>query len=154
MIRKVTAICLLFLMMVAAATSQAGLRYCLCLEEIYVADCNCCFELANTNSCVSEACSSCSQEQEKSTLVDSVCQCDTGDCSIALSLDLDDYFNPSVNYSSSDKGDNYSSPQSSGLVVKPYSKSVRAENGKRGPPVEQPFPEPEPVRIRHSVFLI
>lgn len=41
MIRQITASILLCLMMVATATSQPGLRYCLCLQEFFITDCEC-----------------------------------------------------------------------------------------------------------------
>ena len=154
MIRKITALCLFFVMLVVTATSKSGLRYCLCLEEIYAGDCNCCLDFVNASTCISEACTSCSQEEEKSLAVNSSSLCDGTDCSVALSFDLGDYFNPSVNYSLSDSSEHRSSLQSPGLVVNPYSKSIRVANGKRGPPIEFTIPEAVPLRIRHSVFLI
>ena len=46
MLRKTTALTLLWLMTMVVATSQPGLRYCLCLETAFVGDCDCVAVLA------------------------------------------------------------------------------------------------------------
>ena len=41
MLQKLTATLLLFLMMAASATSQAGVKYCLCFQSVFVDACPC-----------------------------------------------------------------------------------------------------------------
>ena len=84
MIRKIIALVLLCLMMVATATSQPGLRYCLCLNEFFVTDCECAescsFEEiseSHDDACCSDHCDVVSQEEssESSPVFDAHSDC-------------------------------------------------------------------------------
>lgn len=54
MVRKLTALVLLSLMMVVTATSHSGVRYCLCLQTIFVGDCQC-DQLVSSGDCSRES---------------------------------------------------------------------------------------------------
>ena len=154
MLRKITALCLLSLMMVVAATSQGGLHYCLCLDEFYAGDCNCCLESVEADSCDADSCSSHCQEQLDSGAKDSERQCETGDCSVTLSLELDDHVYSGFNLSLVGGCENCSPFQSPDSGLKFGLQLISAKNGKRGPPGAEYCPDSVPLRIRHSVFRI
>lgn len=155
MVRKLTATFLFFLMMVASAT-QAGLRYCLCLETIFVSDCEC-SELVSAGDCSGAStktsdsceCSRCEQIGE-TTAEASLCD----DCSIDLRLQIDDYTG-----AAGAEGTGKSASVDVGVIFSSYSADIPATvrkgsiYGTRGPPPYKVVPS-VPLFIRHSVFLV
>lgn len=154
MLRKFTALCLLSLMMVVVATGQGTLRYCLCLQEIYSGDCDCCLELVETDSCAEDSCSSHCHEQLDSASEVNVHLSENDDCSVTLSVKLDDHVNPSINLTLAGGGEHFAQPQSPDSGLKFAPNYISAKNGKRGPPGAAYFPDSVPFRIRHSVFRL
>jgi len=156
MVRKLTALVLLGLMMVVTATSQASVRYCLCLQTVFVSDCEC-HEPVSAGSCSrknAEAngpcnCSEIDSDDGKSTGISL-----SEDCVIDLTVAIGDYPN-SKEFAVSGK-----ISSASLLVFSPSSKVdiptfVRnySLTGTRGPPRLLMAP-PVPLFLRHSVFLV
>lgn len=95
MIRQITALVLFCLMTVVVATSQPGLRFCLCLEEFFVANCEC------ADSCVIEEASmnhdagcctgSCDLVSHETSLGDFSKICALSDCSLNIHFESSDF---------------------------------------------------------------
>jgi hypothetical protein len=154
MYRKLTALFLICLMAVASATSQAGLRYCLCLHTVFVGDCGC-SELVSVGNCPrasadSCGCSGCSQNEEVAAEI-SLCN----DCSVDLSLKLDDYTSAEgkqlISKSSFASLGFVSPSNATGFLVPARRISV---HGTRGSPPPFLAVSSVPLFVRHSVFLI
>lgn len=152
MIRKLTATVLFCLMMVATATSQAGLRYCLCFHTVSAGDCEC-EELVEAGICPlgNEKSPDLGLGQEKK---DSSLLSYEDPCSSALSAVLGEYLQlqnpqilaknsaPTLTYISSGYQDDLPSPKLNSSV-----------NGTRGSPPYLAISS-VPLFLRHSVFLI
>ena len=156
MLRKFTATALFCLMMVITATSQTGLRYCLCLQTVFVGDCDC-EDLIPSDSCAkvspkTSCCCACEEQDlcEEHTAEISLCD----DCSVDLTLQLDD-FTTAVSLKIEGKlsaaTPSFTSPPFQ--IEIPTSISHRSTNRTRGPPAYLVV-SPVPLFIRHSVFLV
>lgn len=156
MVRKLTALFLFSLMMVATATSQAGLRYCLCLETLFVGECEC-SELVSAGDCPrtftkagdSCECSGC-EISEEPTAETSL----RNDCLIDLTFQMGDFSG-----AAGGDGIGKSASVDLGVIFSSYSTEFSAparcssSNGTRGPPPCRVV-SPVPLFIRHSVFLV
>ena len=156
MLRKVTASFLLCLMMVATATSQTGLAYCLCLKTIFVGDCHC-EQVAPLNAPVEapeEPCCCC-EESEQSPCEDEpaeVTACD--DCMINLNLQLGEFTTPveaKISEKQSTATPSFEFPPS--VIEIPTTIQLRSSHRPRGPPPD-PVVSQVPLFLWHSVFLV
>ena len=93
MVHQLTAAVLLVLMTLVTATSQHGLNYCACLEEVLVGNCECPVE-------TKEATESCCSHLDHSETCDDhgsggnhKFECDSRDCLVSLYFETDDFQN-------------------------------------------------------------
>jgi hypothetical protein len=151
---KLTAFFLICLMGVASATSQAGLRYCLCLQTVFVGDCGC-SELVSAGSCTRASADSCGcsgcAKNEKAAAEMSLSK----DCSVDLSLKLDDFISAKgkqlISKSFSVRLGFVSPSNTPDFLVPARRISV---HGTRGSPPPFLGVSSVPLFLRHSVFLI
>jgi len=159
MVLKLTASVLLGLMMVVTATSQAGVRYCLCLQTILIGDCAC-HELVSPEKrpgkgadaggcceCTAKGGSIAVEKQEAENPLGN-------DCCIKLTVEIND-FTTSGGLEFSAKFSPtpvlISSPSSEiGIPAVVRNCSL---NQTRGPPRLSVVPS-VPLFLRHSVFLV
>lgn len=157
MLRKLTALFLILLMTVASATSQAGLRYCFCLETVFVGDCECAelFSTGDSTGASAESsdacdCSGCAQN-EKTVAEISSCN----DCSVDVPPQPDDF--------ASARGEQipsksfplflgFISPSNTADFTAPARRISVHET--RGSPTPFIAATAVPLFIRHSVFLV
>lgn len=157
MLRKLTALFLILLMTVASATSQVGLRYCFCLETVFVGDCECAelFSTGDSTRASAESsdacdCSGCAQNEKKVAEI-SLCN----DCSVDVPLQTDDF--------ASARGEQilsksfplvlgFISPSNTADFLAPARRS--SVHGTRGSPTPFVAVSAVPLFIRHSVFLV
>jgi hypothetical protein len=155
MVRKGTALILLWLMTVVVATSQPGLSYCLCLQTVFVGECEC-VDLIHEGTCsrvCDEApCDCCSQDSSRHDDVpSSPCQ----DCSLQLQLDLDDFVGADSIPTPSHEGFELMSCPVQLREVDIVSSLKNSIHGIRGspPPIAGLIPSIS-LRVRYSVFLV
>ncbi|MFT6861609.1 MAG: hypothetical protein ACJAVK_000161 [Akkermansiaceae bacterium] len=156
MLRKFTASVLICLMMAVTATSQTGLRYCLCFQTIFVGDCDCekqipsdrCAGVSPETSC----CCACSEEDHPEEEVAEISLCNN--CTVNLTLQLD-HFTTAVHSEIMGKLSPATSSFPSPLYQIEIPTSIRhcSTYRTRGPP---PYTVVSlvPLFIRHSVFLV
>lgn len=154
MVHQLTAAVLLALMTLVTATSQQGLNYCVCLEEVLVGSCECPVETQDTT----EPCCSHLDHSETCDDQDSAgnhtLKCGSRDCLVSLYFETDDFQNSiqELRVSPENSGD-ISSSQSDHSFALSAVFPCKA-NEKRGPPGREPFPTSVPLFVRHSVFLL
>jgi hypothetical protein len=154
MFQKFCAVLLFLLMVVAVATTQRGLRYCLCLDELFVGGCECASLVdsstcPNALSCDSGSCCSSESKEDGSEYSENL-----STCFIDLYWDLGQYSG-----ASSETPKTSSSIGSVGLsfFAEPFQldpQSRQVSNGVRGPPDPPAVDYSVPIFIRHSVFLV
>lgn len=153
MFRQFTAFVLFTLMTAMTATGQYGLRYCSCLHELFISDCECA-ELVENGSCqLSETCESpaCGKRQ---TVPDSYSTDELSrNCFVDLYIHLDDFDASEV---SQLKCADKKAPSSAPLALIPTWRDGFAPSatGNRGPPPFVGLIPSEPLRVRYSVFLV
>lgn len=154
MLQKLTATLLLFLMMAASATSQAGVKYCLCFQSVFVDACPCVQISHSDHDCEDEDedfCSDCGNHQQENPTKTFQCL----DCVVDLSIKIGNYTTPSSEDPSSKKSPSYNpisqSPDPEGNQSSPVDN--RAHEA-RGSPPPQLAVRPLPLFIRHSTFLV
>lgn len=154
MFRKFGAVFLFLLMVVAVATAQRGLRYCLCLDELFVGGCECASLVDSSvcpNSCSCDPEDCCSDESKEDGFEFSE---NSPTCFIDLFWDLGQYSG-----ASSETPNLSSSIGSVGpsFFTEPFQlnlQSRQVSNGVRGPPDPPAVDYSVPIFIRHSVFLV
>ena len=154
MLLKLTATLLLFLMMAASATSQAGVKYCLCFHSVFVDACPCVQISHSDHDCEDQdehCCSDCGNHQQETPTKTFQCL----DCIVDLSIKIGDCTTPSIEDPSSKKSPSNSpiseSPDPEGNQSSPVDN--RAHEA-RGSPPPQLAVRPLPLFIRHSTFLV
>ena len=154
MFRKLTALVLLWLMLVVVATSQPGLSYCLCIQKVFAGECEC-LEIVPEGTCSrvsGEGPCGCSS-QDTSEIVENPpnpCQ----DCSLNLCIELDTFVGVTpIQTHSRDGADPMASPRQFGETDTAFSliSSIYAIRG--SPPFEGFIPS-VPLRVMYSVFLV
>jgi len=163
MVRKITALVLFCLMMVATATSQPGLRYCLCLNEFFITDCECADSCAleeipesHDNESCTDHCDMVSQEasSENSSVLHA-----HSDCSRDIHFESNDFVE-SNNQVRSGTRDNHSKEISFSSVDLFSEESLAcflqsSIHGTRGSPSKVGINLPSlPLYKRFSVFLV
>lgn len=149
MVHKLTALIQLPLMAVVVATSQPGLNYCPCLEELCVGSCECSKEpspnASCSTSCDSDSCSDIEIAEAN------IPECSSSDCLVSILFETEDFVNfvHEVRPTGDDGGQSSSFPSASDLTLRTVSLCRQ-----RGPPRTVAFPYSVPLFIRHSVFLI
>jgi hypothetical protein len=154
MVHQLTAAVLLVLMTLVTATSQHGLNYCACLEEVLVGNCECPVE-------TKEATESCCSHLDHSETCDDhgsggnhKFECDSRDCLVSLYFETDDFQNSIQEFRvSPEKSGDASSSLSDHSFALSAVTPCKA-NEKRGPPGTEPLPASVPLFARHSVFLL
>ncbi len=152
MVRKGTALILLWLMTVVVATSQPGLTYCLCLQQVLVGECSC-RDLVEEETCSQECSCDCSSQETPE--IDEEPHAPCQDCLQSLWLDLDDFVGTDSPQTSSHEGDNLqTSPEQFG-EIDTTAVLISSSYGIRGspPPIAGLIPSVS-LRVRYSVFLI
>lgn len=156
MFQKLTAIVLLWLMTLVVATSQPGLRYCLCLDEVYLGDCGC-MDRPGNDFCLHTAQASGHQPEfllANETVASGKIDCSCDDCSVSLAVGSSDFV--SIDHSLSQ---NYRDLSDS----KSFNTDTRVESllqlrtkihGVRGSPCLTGLIPSVPHRLRFSVFRI
>lgn len=157
MLRKITASVLFLLMTVVVATSQPGLRYCLCLEEVFFSNCEC-DTLVDDDECQNtlreENLDSDSFASKEDRTVESLyCTCE--DCSTALSLNMEDHITGvgSVPFESL-KAIDLQLPAVIPDTINSLLSLRSSILGIRGSPPFVGLIPSEPLRVRYSVFLV
>ena len=154
MLQKLTATLLLFLMMAASATSQAGVKYCLCFQCVFVDTCPC-VQISHSDydseDQYEHCCSDCGNHQRETSTKTFQCL----DCVVDLSIKMGNCTTPSSEDPSSKK-----SPSNSPISQSPDpegNQSLLVDNRAheaRGSPPYQLAVRPLPLFIRHSTFLV
>lgn len=155
MVRKGTALVLLWLMTVVVATSQPGLNYCLCQKRLFVGSCECPGPVKHDIRS-SEGCEgNCNCSAKKPSHIDSELHLVCRDCVRSLWLKLDDFTGC----------DSFQTPGHQGVCFQiPSALSDKMDislppsffiDGIRGSPPPPPGLVPSFSRlIRYSVFLV
>lgn len=154
MVHQLTAAVLLALMTLVTATSQQGVNYCACLQEIFVSNCDCGHEteeLAESGCSHSDHAESCCDEDPTDEVAPRFF---LPDCHVSLFLETDEFANSVQELRSPVEN-------GAGLSV-PLSRSHFAlssafpckEISNRGPPGGRIDSPPVPLFIRHSVFRL
>lgn len=150
MFQKLTALLLFCLMTVASATAQAGPRYCLCFDTIYLGSCAC--ELPSPDPEAPETCChSCGEAAEKQTEDPDLAAFVPHHCSVELALHLEQFtfaHPQDLSKKSSDLDPAVVTPEHQAFKIS----SHRSPRQTRGPP--PPLPATVPLFLRHSVFLV
>lgn len=156
MFRKLTAATLLWLMTLVVATSQPGLRYCLCLHEVYLSGCTCA-NMPDGESCPHADRSS--EDSSKSFSASdsdhlSLLDCSCEDCSVSLAVDGNDYI-LTDHLSAHDFRDHAASKSfpANLEVVSPLQLRTSI-HGIRGSPPRPGLIPSVPHRLRFSVFRV
>lgn len=155
MIQKGIALILLWLMTVVVAVSQPGLRYCLCIHEISVGECQCpgtVHQEGCTSACDDGSCD-CSS-RDTSGPEDQTCFFNL-DCSVILQMELADFLGSSPHQNISlDGPDSPSFPiPFVTLDCRPLLHGFVHEIRGSPPPLAKLGPS-VPLRVRYSVFLV
>lgn len=154
MLQKLTATLLLFLMMAASATSQAGVKYCLCFHSVFIDACPCVQISHSDHDCEDKdehCCSDCGNHQQETSTKTFQCL----DCVVDLSIKIGNYTTPSSEDPSSKK-----CPPNNPISQSPYSEGNQSSpvdnraHEARGSPPPQLAVRPLPLFIRHSTFLV
>jgi len=154
MFQKFCAVLLFLLMVVAVATTQRGLRYCLCLDDLFVGGCECASLVdssicPNSVSCDSEKCSCGEPKEDGSEYSENL-----STCFMDLYWDFGQYSG------ASSETPNFRSLIGSvgpSFFTEPFQLnpgSRQVSNGVRGPPDTPVVDYSVPIFIRHSVFLV
>lgn len=154
MFQKFCAVLLFLLMVVAVATTQRGLRYCLCLDELFVGGCECASLVdsstcPNALSCDSGSCCSGESKEDGSEYSENLSTC---------FIDL--YWDFGLYSGTSSETPNFRSLIGSAdpsFFTEPFQlnpQSRQVSNGVRGPPDPPAVDCSVPIFIRHSVFLV
>lgn len=154
MIRRLTAFALLWLMTVVVATSQPGLSYCLCLQEVFVGGCEC-SDLVPQSTCslaASDGDCNCSSEKPSETPNAELSSC--LDCSLSLFVELNDFVGASSLQMPSQASSDFNLPIGWNAGGDPALTLRNCIHGIRGSP-----PPAKPVscvslQVRYSVFLV
>jgi len=150
MVRKITAITLLLLMTATTVMSQRGLRYCLCLDELFVGECECAEFVPSdsfVDSCHSDACCS------EGDVEDGIEIHAPKDCNVDLFLEVAEYSSPHEKKSKEETiFKPIFLPLIEAITMAPI--KLRSVNGPRGPPPLLVTASSVPLFLRHSVFLV
>ena len=155
MLRKGTALIMLWLMMVVVATSQPGLSYCLCLQEVFVGGCEC-PEPDHKNACSAESgegSCNCGSQDTEIVAEDSLLPCQN--CSLSLHMEFDHFLaNDSVQTPGHEGTVHLFPPGQSGEIdtVSPLISSIHGIRGSP-PPIPGLIPSVS-LRLKYSVFLV
>lgn len=156
MFRKIQAVILLWLMTLAVATSQPGLRYCLCLHDFYLNDCACAL-LYDDEFCQvtarfpGESLKVLSSAESENV---SPLKCLPEDCSIGLSFDESNYIsNELISVPKLPEQSEASQVVANIDVMNPL-RLRSVIHGIRGSPQFAGLIPSLPHRLRFSVFLV
>lgn len=142
MLRKITALVLVTLIVMTSFMSELGLRYCLCLDKVFVGQCEC-LDVTVPDNCSSfnetpDACTpSCSHGCSEAT--------STEDCIVDLAFNLDNCVPSDIAYQ-------YIALNSRTTIPTPTYR--RPPNGTRGSPPTLLVVSSVPIYVRHLVFLV
>lgn len=154
MFHKLTALVLLALMTLVIATSQRGLNYCACLQEVFVSNCDCGHEveeLAESSCSHSDHVGSCGHEDP---LDEDEPKYSFPDCHVSLFLEADKFPKSIQGFRSSvENGGGLSAPLSNSFFTLSTTFPCK-ETANRGPPGDPFVPIPVPLFLRHSVFRL
>lgn len=155
MIQKLTAAFLLWMMSMTVVMAQPGLRYCLCVNEIFLGDCKC-SETSDPEPAPSSCCSHCGECASHATPTTKLQICSNpGDCTVDLFMDLGDYSSPSPPDLQSSPDKFLKSPPYLPATSLVPSKIFRdAAHHVRGPPPPSHSIRLVPLFLSHSVFLL
>ena len=148
MIHQFTALILSCLMLVVSATSQVGLRFCLCEQKIFFGECPCDIVSPADEVATHSCCESCND-----VVTTSEVPCD--DCDLTISIDFDKCVPHCIaNFRVSSEVSDlpFQSYESCEIAFPKSSDSILLEIS-RGPPVGV-FSILTPLYLEHSVFLI
>lgn len=157
-LRKLTAILLLFLMMVVMATSQGGIFYCLCLDTMTVGSCGC--EVAGEEGPQADHAGSelegdlCHCCHESESVEESVSTVGPHDCNVELLLSLGDFCGTSPSFHALDELSEVDTLGRAGWEDGAF--SVRFNDGRWScrPPPDPSRSHSVPLYLRHLVFLV
>ena len=153
MLRKLTALVMLWLMLVGIATSQPGLSYCLCILNFFVGKCEC-LDILPEGTCSrvssEKSCDCSSQDTSEINVPPNRGQ----DCSLDLYMELDNFVVVDSTQSHSRNGaDPMASPRSLGEIATAFP-LIRSIHGIRGGPPFLGLIPSVSLRVRYSVFLV
>ncbi|SHJ31969.1 hypothetical protein SAMN02745181_1751 [Rubritalea squalenifaciens DSM 18772] len=151
--RKLTALVMLWLMLVGISTSQPGLGYCLCIQNFFVGKCEC-LDVIPEGACSrfssEESCDCSSQDTSEIDVSPNRGQ----DCSLDLYMELDNFVAvDSIQSHSRNGADPMASPRSLGEIATAFS-LTRSIHGIRGSPPFVGLIPSVSLRVRYSVFLV
>lgn len=151
MTRRLIALALLLLMTVVVATSQPGLRYCLCFGTASFGSCECVSESQSNDdgaTCGSASCP-CPAETEEAFLQ----SCEN--CSVEIFINLDEFADVTVR-DATEKSVPLHVPSVSGVCDSNILSPIRRAgfHEARGSPPSVVELTSVPLRVRYSVFLV
>ena len=145
---------MLWLMLVGVATSQPGLSYCLCIQKVFVGECEC-LDLIPEGACsrVSGE-GSCDCSSQDISEIDEAPSNTGQDCSLSLSMELDNFVGvDSIQTHSRDGAAPMASPWQFGETDGAFSLRSSIYGIRGSPPFVGLIPS-VPLRVRYSVFLV
>lgn len=148
-----TALVMLWLMLVGVATSQPGLSYCLCIQKVFVGECKC-LDIIPEGTC-----SHVSSEGSCNCFSQDISEIDAPpirgqDCSLSLSIDLDNFIGVDATLPHSrDIAAPVASPILFGETTTAFF-FTRSIHGIRGSPPFVGLIPSVSLRVRYSVFLV
>lgn len=155
MVRKGTTLIMFWLMTVVVATSQPGLNYCLCLETIFVGECEC-IDLVNEGTCSrasDEGPCDCSSQDSTEIREEIFTPCQ--DCILSLRLELDDFVGvDSIQTPSHEGFELVPLPNKAGEIDIAFSLKNSIHGIRGSPPAVTGLVPSVSLRVRYSVFLV
>lgn len=154
MLHKCTALFLAWVMTMVVAISQPGVQYCLCIDEFFVAECDCYDLPYQVNQPLTGSKKICNCTSEHTAIINSQDLVDCSSCIVSLSIELEDYVGLDSLQIGMKNGQDIV-PLAVLVEKMDFAFSVRKSiHGIRGSPSSRVLASQIPLYISYSVYLI